>query len=201
MFFFLCTYRREGRHIWVRGNRSRRLSIRAGAMWVLLPRTWCVYVYMMSLCVWVMFLREWVMYLCEWVMFLCGWVASDEMLALGLRYCLAPGVCVCESCLCVYESCLYVNDSCLYVYVSRLYVCESCLCVYGSCLYVNASLSDTRMALCGTHCNTLQHTVTHCNTLQHTATHCNTLQVTEAKMKSDFTFTHTLTGEAAGRQM
>jgi len=44
------------------------------------------------------------------------------------------------------------------------------------------------VAVCCTHCNTLQHTathgntlqrtVTHCNTLQHTATHCNTLQHT-----------------------
>jgi len=37
-------------------------------------------------------------------------------------------------------------------------------------------LTCSRVPICATHCNTLQHTATHCNTLQHTATHCNTLQ-------------------------
>ena len=49
---------------------------------------------------------------------------------------------------------------------------------------VSKPSNTSSVAICHTHCNTLQHTTTHCNTLQHTATHCNTLQHTAITIRT-----------------
>ena len=70
--------------------------------------------------------------------------------------------------------CIYMHMHIVHTYMPIRYASAYMyiFCMKIAMRFPSFAMSIVIYHICGTHCNTLQHTATHCNTLQYTVTHC-----------------------------